>query len=1118
MLRRNGKLSSGKRRGEALSKGNAFSQGTPKGLAFSTASGSASKASSSIRDAYNKSKKGSSSSSSSSKSSSSSDSGSEDTIEKIDWIAIALERLESAIKKVKSVAESAFKSFATKFSSTGKEISKITKEINLQEKAYQRYNKEADSVKLSASLKKKVDNGTIDIEAYGSDTREAIEEYQKWRNKAIECKDAIDELHESLSELYQERFEMIQEDYNNKLDVYERKISALSNSDYTATASTNNSRNDSIIEARTQQVALYAKEIKDLQGALDEAVKKGDVEIGSTAWYEMSADVDDVKQKLIDAYEDIAATYESSFNNTKDAYDNQIGLLQDQLDTLSTSSAFTTSQNNNFDTQKIGIYSQQIDLLNGKLKALTKERDEAVKSGAIQEGTNAWYKMQSAIDDVVKDINSAHSSIASTYKDIFSNLEGKYNNFLGELEHSTTMLNTAMDVASAKGYVESTKYYDALSKVESKNIEAMTQELGELKSAMNDAMATGEIAKYSDDWYNMQGAIDGVEESIAKANLQLVEYANSMREIEWSYFDMLQDEINEITSESDFLLKLLKNRELYEETGQLNDNGLASLGLMAQNYDVAMVQADKYSEALKELNAVIANDPYNTTLLNRRKELIKLQRESILAAESEKEAIKDLVEDGINKELSSLSDLINNYKDSLSSVKDLYDYQKKVEDQTKNIATLRKQLSAYSNDDSEENRARVQKIEVDLANAEEELAETEYEHFIQDTEKLLDGLYSDYEEMLNHRLDDIDGLMSDMISTTNSNADKIWKNISNTAKSIGYDLSDNITTIWTSADKAVETYANGINENLNGVNTAIENVKTEVGKQIEHADTAAAIETAAIISEAQLLNEDAQTIDAGIAVGTVLTCDSVNENGDMIDDTLSNGVTSVVDGLSSGFGDITSILNSILASIGDVSDDTSSTTSTSTTSTSTTSSTTASTNTSTAKKSTTKSTKKKSTTKKSTTPTTVSDSSEWVIIKGSYDDVLSGTAILKNMSNGAEVKASDINFDTSKLKAWIDSVKAIENANAIYGTGYDYSGSYSLNSGLVKSVNANAKLQNVSSAGTGTVFNISIDKVEDYNDFVTQLQRDPQFQNMVQSMTTGAVSGVSGLSKYNYQW
>lgn len=47
---------------------------------------------------------------------------------------------------------------------------------------------------------------------------------------------------------------------------------------------------------------------------------------------------------------------------------------------------------------------------------------------------------------------------------------------------------------------------------------------------------------------------------------------------------------------------------------------------------------------------------------------------------------------------------------------------------------------------------------------------------------------------------------------------------------------------------------------------------------------------------------------------------------------------------------------------------------------------------------------------------------------------------------------------------------------------------------------------------------IPIEKVEDYNDFVTKLQKDGKFEKMIQAMTIGRINGGSPLDKYKYQW
>lgn len=133
---------------------------------------------------------------------------------------------------------------------------------------------------------------------------------------------------------------------------------------------------------------------------------------------------------------------------------------------------------------------------------------------------------------------------------------------------------------------------------------------------------------------------------------------------------MIQEQISNVSAEADFLIDLMSNKKLYEDNGQLTDQGLATMGLHGQNYETYMYQADKYAEEMKKLDAEIAKDPYDQELIKRRQELLELQQESIMNAEEEKNAIRDLVSDGIDKELDSLQELIDKRNEALDSQKD----------------------------------------------------------------------------------------------------------------------------------------------------------------------------------------------------------------------------------------------------------------------------------------------------------------------------------------------------------------------------------------------------------------------------------------------------------------
>ena len=219
--------------------------------------------------------------------------------------------------------------------------------------------------------------------------------------------------------------------------------------------------------------------------------------------------------------------------------------------------------------------------------------------------------------------------------------------------------------------------------------------------------------------------------------------------------------------------------------------------------------------------------------------MLKLQQESIEAAENEKQAIIDLVEQGIKIELENLKKLIDGYSEALSSSKDLYEYQKKIKSQTSEIAKLNKMLSAYAGDTSEENRARVQKITVDLAEAQEKLEETEYEQFVTESKKLLDELYSEYEEILNERLDNVDALIEDMIDTINDNSADIAETLKEVTDEVGYTISDENKAIWSNdgaANAIISKYGDNFSAQFTTVNQILSSIEAKVAAMVKESD------------------------------------------------------------------------------------------------------------------------------------------------------------------------------------------------------------------------------------------------------------------------------------------
>lgn len=417
----------------------------------------------------------------------------------------------------------------------------------------------------------------------------------------------------------------------------------------------------------------------------------------------------------------------------------------------------------------------------------------------------------------------------------FNNIKDEYDAILKQFEHTQSMLEGAIDITETSGYIVSTKYYDSLISNENEKINQLYAEREALVNSLNSALSSGKIDKYSESWYNMQDEIDSIDESIQDCNKSTIEWGNSIRQIQWDLFDKLQDRISKINDEADFLKELMSSEKMYDDKngGQITEYGKATFGLHGVKHNTLMAQADEYRKEMEKIDEQLKSDPFNQTLIDRRNELLKLQQESITSAKQEKDAIKDLVEDGINSQLDALQKLIDKYTDLLDTNKDMYDYQKQLAEKQKEISSIEKQLAAYQGDTSEEGASKRQQLQNDLNDAKQDLAETQYERSIADQKKLLDDLYEQYEEVLNMRLDNIDVLVSDVIANVNSEAGAIRDTLEAKADSVGYTMTESMNTIWNSANQVITNYGTNFLSSITGVQNAINDLTNLIKQAVD---------------------------------------------------------------------------------------------------------------------------------------------------------------------------------------------------------------------------------------------------------------------------------------------
>ena len=453
--------------------------------------------------------------------------------------------------------------------------------------------------------------------------------------------------------------------------------------------------------------------------------------------------------------------------------------------------------------------------------------DEDLKN-AISDCQDFYDKAQDA-KTAVQELGIELKGLA---KSRFDNVASEFEEKINKIVAVRDLYSKEDELMNEKGWFSSTLLNSAMIDQENKNLQKLEAERDALVNALNSAVNSGSIMPESEDWYSMQSAIDEVSSSILDAKKALVEYDNTIRQINWDAFDRTRDDVENLISETDFLTELLKDVGITDDNGNMTKEGQAAQALLAQKYQLYLNQAKAYKDEIAKIDADLANDPYDKELLDRKQDLIDKEQEAIKSAMSEKDAIKDLTNDAYSDFIDKLGDAIDKYKELMSTMKDAYDYEKSIREKTEALNALEKQYSAYQGDNSEEGKKNIQQLKDQINSAKNDLKDTEYEKLISDTEKILDQLQSDTQEWIDQRLDDLDNLIQDIIDQSNDNASDIAETITSTAENYGYKLSESMASIWSTntgnITKVLDNFSTSFIDSNSKIKDVCDNINSAV--------------------------------------------------------------------------------------------------------------------------------------------------------------------------------------------------------------------------------------------------------------------------------------------------
>lgn len=356
------------------------------------------------------------------------------------------------------------------------------------------------------------------------------------------------------------------------------------------------------------------------------------------------------------------------------------------------------------------------------------------------------------------------SKIVSLNKQRLDNTINYYSNLKKEATNAYTDIGNAINVITAKGLIAGEKLYKSQQAQNDARLKLLADEKKEAEENQK------RIQKGTQEWYDSLDAIQALDDEIANLTTDNINLEKSIRAVKTAVMDLANANIDTLKAENELMLKYLSYGDMVKDGGYTAE-GLATLEQTYENAEYARKQLENVQNRMREYLAK-KGKPYELLSGNERQEYDDLWKKELQYQNEYYDnmtKIADLEKQRLESYKNYLKELIDKRKQLLQAQKDEYDYEKTIAEKTQSIAILQKQIQSLNNDTSESANSRIQELQVQLDDANKDLRETEYNQWLSDQQSMLDGLYAEFESLLEKLEMDRSQLIKDAMTTVDQN-------------------------------------------------------------------------------------------------------------------------------------------------------------------------------------------------------------------------------------------------------------------------------------------------------------------------------------------------------------
>lgn len=528
-------------------------------------------------------------------------------------------------------------------------------------------------------------------------------------------------------------------------------------------------------------------------------------------WYDkvhsVESSIEDLKSKEADLWNQKFSNITDRYDALKDIYSGNNDILSARMDyreASGQSQSYKSAYANDIRTQRTN-QSKQNAITAEEIK---KYKSELTKLGEEYGTQSTIYKQaQAGLLDLKKEYEEGKKAV----KD-FTNQLNEIK--LTDLQNIIDRYDRASDKQSAYRDWEDATHFKGTSgvtttdlkegiKTNDKSINAMYAKRAEIQRQML-GLSTG-----SEDYQNKAKELAQLDKDILNTAKNTAELRQQMAQLRWDQYDKAIDKLDHIITDCENIQGMMNSDTFLSDDGSLTTNGLTNIALENQSIQTNQKKVATLKQDLADLQKMYDNH-YITEeqFLSQSKQITSDINSAAKDIYSSQQNLIDIYINQITKENEYLQDNISKRKEALEAKKDYYDYDKTIKDKTKDINVLKAQIAALEGTTNAVAKAKLEQLKADLADKQDDLNDTKYDHKIDMESKGYDNLADQADKALDSATQAVKtnadmqkSVISNMLNEVQNNYKDVYANITDIVKDSGTQISTEFNKLLTNIGK-----------------------------------------------------------------------------------------------------------------------------------------------------------------------------------------------------------------------------------------------------------------------------------------------------------------------------